>query len=305
MSLTFGLLGTGHWAAQAHAPGLIASPSAVLAGVWGRDPVKAEALAAHHGVRGYHDLDELLAAVDAVAIAVPPPVQAALAVRAAAAGRHLLLDKPVALSIPDADAVLAAVRANGVASVVFTTNRYVPQVEAALRDAAVTGGWHTAHVTMHASIFQPGNPYAGSVWRQQKGGLWDVGPHAVSLLLPVLGPVLEVTAISRPHQTTEVTLQHESGATSIMSLSLNVPPESVVFETRFEGTDRGLVLPRPAPDRTAALARAADELVAAAATADKAHRCDARYGWEITAILAAAEESALAGTAVPVLRATA
>jgi predicted dehydrogenase len=300
MSMTFGLLGTGYWATETHAAGLVAAPDARFAGVWGRDPVKAKALADRYGVRAYPDVDGLLADVDAVAIALPPQVQAGLAVRAAAAGKHLLLDKPIALSMPDADALLAAVTGNGVASVVFVTNRYVPAIEETLRDAVAAGGWHSGRTTMHASIFRPGNPYAGSAWRREKGGLWDVGPHALSLLLPVLGPVVEVSTVNRPHQTSEVTMRHGTGASSTMSLSLDVPPEAVAHQTIFEGTGGSVVLPRPGIDRVDALATAAGELIRAAATPTRAHACDVRFGWEITAILVAAEQSARTATPVPV-----
>ena len=76
---SFGLVGTGYWADVAHAAGIAAHPDAELVGVWGRDPAKASALAAKHGVRAFDDLDELIAAVDAVAFSVPPDVQAELA----------------------------------------------------------------------------------------------------------------------------------------------------------------------------------------------------------------------------------
>ncbi|HEU4898943.1 MAG TPA: Gfo/Idh/MocA family oxidoreductase, partial [Actinomycetota bacterium] len=85
--MRFGVLGTGYWAQEAHATALAAHPDAELAAVWGRDPARTDAAAARFGVAGHTDLDRLLAEVDAVAIAVPPDVQAELAVRAAAAGR--------------------------------------------------------------------------------------------------------------------------------------------------------------------------------------------------------------------------
>src|SRR4051812_19075638 len=84
--LRFGLVGTGYWADFAHAAGIVAHPQAELVGVWGRDPAKAAALAAKHGVRAFDDLDELIAAVDAGALSVPPNVQAELALTAGAAG---------------------------------------------------------------------------------------------------------------------------------------------------------------------------------------------------------------------------
>jgi predicted dehydrogenase len=51
--LTFGLFGTGHWAAEVHAAALAGHPGARLAGVWGRDPVKARALAQRYDVPAF------------------------------------------------------------------------------------------------------------------------------------------------------------------------------------------------------------------------------------------------------------
>src|SRR5262245_12277843 len=144
VGLRFGVLGTGYWAAETHAAGIAAHESAELVGVWGRDPAKAEALGRRFGVRGYGDLDALLEVVDAVAVAVPPDVQADLAVRAAAAGRHLLLDKPLALSLEQARAVVDAAEANHVASVIFFTARFVPEVVVWLEGVRETGGWEGA-----------------------------------------------------------------------------------------------------------------------------------------------------------------
>ena len=79
--------------------------------------------------------------MDAVAFAVPPHVQAPLAVRAAEAGKHLLLEKPVALSVADADAVVTAVEKAGVASVVFFTWRFNREIRAWLADEQARGGW--------------------------------------------------------------------------------------------------------------------------------------------------------------------
>jgi predicted dehydrogenase len=302
MAMTFGLLGTGYWAGKAHAAGLAAAPDARLAGVWGRDLAKAEALASQYGVAAYTDLDALLGEVEAVTIALPPPVQASVAVRAAKAGKHLLLDKPIALSIADADEIVAAVDGSGVASVVFVTRRYAPRVVDFLNRAVATGGFHSARATMLASIFQPGNPYGKSAWRLEKGGLWDIGPHALSLLLPVLGPVAEATTVDGPYRSQAVTLRHDGGAVSVMTVGLDTPLEARGSEFVFEGDHGQLTAPTGPTDEVAALAAAATQLIRAATTPGRPHPCDVRFGWDITAILAAAEESARAGTAISVQR---
>ena len=82
--------------------------------VWARRPEAAAVLADRFGIQAVGSFDELLSRCDAVAFAVPPDVQAALAVRAAEAGRHLLLEKPVATTLADAERVAAAVDRSGV-----------------------------------------------------------------------------------------------------------------------------------------------------------------------------------------------
>jgi len=66
--------------------------------------------------------------VDAVALAVPPDVQADLATRVADKGRHLLLDKPLSLTAEAADRLAAAIDGAGVRSLVFFTLRFTSSV---------------------------------------------------------------------------------------------------------------------------------------------------------------------------------
>jgi hypothetical protein len=133
--LRFGLFGTGYWAGQVHAAALTMAPEARLVGIWGRDRFRTAAIAAPYGIAAYDDADALIEDVDAVSAALPPDVQVSVAVRAAQAGRHLLLEKPLALSASGADELLGAVTSAGVASLVFFTSRFVPAVDEVLRDA--------------------------------------------------------------------------------------------------------------------------------------------------------------------------
>lgn len=153
--LRFGLFGTGHWAAETHAAAIGAHPGAELAGVWGRNPDKAADLARRHGVPVFTEIDALIDACDAVAVALPPDVQADIAVRAATAGRHLLLDKPLALTLADADRVVAAAAQSGVASVVFFTQRFHPNVTGFLASTAAAGGGSTPGRRCSRPSFSP------------------------------------------------------------------------------------------------------------------------------------------------------
>jgi predicted dehydrogenase len=282
--MKFGLLGTGYWAAETHAAALVAAPGTTLAGVWGRDPAKAAAVADRFGIRPYEDVDELIAAVDAVAIALPPDVQAPLAARAARAGRHLFLDKPLALTVEAADEVVAAVDATGVGSVVFFTSRFNPPAVDFLRDAVATGGWDGGRATLLGSV--AGSPYDASPWRHEYGGLWDVGPHALSLLIPILGPVAGVSAALGPHQTATALLTHESGAVSTMTVSLASPV--MTWDVSFYGTSGWGSVP-PVTDAVAAAVVALEALT----SGDRS--CDVHFARDVTAVLVRAAADLVPG----------
>ena len=276
--MRFGLIGTGYWADAAHAAGIEAHPETDLVAVWGRDPAKTEALAARRRARAVRDVDELLAAVDAVAFSVPPDVQAELAVRAGEAGKALLLEKPLALTVADAERVVDAATAP---TVVFFTFRFHPGIAAWYRAEVEPRSWDGGSVLYLASIFESGNPFGSSPWRREHGGLWDVGPHALSALIPTLGPVEQVEAVRGPRDEVHLALRHRSGAASSASLSLTAP--AAVHETAFWG-ESGIVR-APAPGEVVdAYVAALDALLAGSTP------YDARFGLDVVRVLAAAEE---------------
>jgi predicted dehydrogenase len=305
VTIRFGLLGTGPWAQRTYGPALTAHPGVELVGVWGRRPEAAAEFAAEFGTRPYRDPAELIADVDAVAFALPPGVQAPLAVQAARAGRHLLLDKPIATTVEDAHAVADAVAAAQVASVVFFTLRFDPGPAAWLDKQAATGGWFTGRADWYGSVFAAGSsPYADSPWRRDKGGLWDVGPHALSLLLPVLGDVRQVRAAHGPGDTVHLTLRHESGASSTSVLTLTAPKAGAGVAVEFRGEHGVATYPEGiggvAVDSLAhavdALTSAIDGTRAPSGTSGASgvpHPCDARFAARVTEILAAAEAALL------------
>jgi predicted dehydrogenase len=295
MALRFGVLGTGYWAQEAHAAALAGHDDAELVGVWGRDPGKADAVARRFGVGGFTDLDRLLDAVDAVAIAVPPDVQAELAVRAAAAGRHLLLDKPLALSLDGADRVVEAVAANQVASLVFFTLRFLPEVAAWVEEVQGAGDWHGGDGAWLGSIFEPGNPFADSPWRRRKGALWDLGPHLLALALPVLGPVERLTAATGRGDTVHLVLGHAGGASSTLALSQTVPPAAGRIDFQVYGPQGRSAVPAFELTHRVALDRAIRQFAAAVAAGATTHPCDVRLGRDTVAVLDAAERFLAAG----------
>ena len=299
--LRIGLVGAGPWARLTHAPALAAHPGVVASGVWGRRAEAADALATAHGTEAYTGeagIDALLAKSDAVAFAVPPDVQAPLAARAAAAGCHLLLDKPVATTVRGAREVAEAAERARVASVVFCTLRFAEGAAGWIAEQAATAGWFTARALWMGALFAPGasNAFAASPWRRDKGGLWDVGPHALSVLMPVLGDVTEVVAARGPGDTTHLLLRHTSGASSTVTLALDAPESAIGTEVELRGERGVATLPSGGVDALGAFRAAVDALADAVRTGVP-HSCDVRFGLRITEVLAQAEEGLERATA--------
>ncbi len=274
---------------SAHGPGLMAAEAVELVGVWGRSPEKARTLATELGVSAYDDFEALLEDVDAVAFAVPPETQAELALVAANAGKHLLLDKPVAMTVAAAHALRDAATSAGVASVVFFTDRFADASRAWFREVRGTDGWRGGWLRAFGSLQEPGNPFGSSKWRWESGALWDIGPHALSTLCAALGPARSLTAVGGDGDLVSLVIRHESGATSTAVLTLFAPPAAAGFEAAVWG-DLG-VSPMPVrPDRSEAAmsAVAAQELVESAHSGAR-HEVDLTFGARIVELLADAQ----------------
>lgn len=286
--LRFGLAGTGHWARVAHARALASTPATALTAVWGRNHDAAAELAAEFGATAYDDFDEFLAAVDGVAFSVPPDVQSELATRAARAGKHLLLEKPVALSGAAADQLVSAVLDAGVASVVFFTMRFQPDARKWLDGLVAAGGWTGGNARWLASAFADDSPF-NTPWRREWGGLWDVAPHALSVLWPVLGPVESVTADAGLGDVTHLVLHHPDGVTSTVTVTLGAPPAADSFALEVWGEQGIFGVPELAGDPVTALRVALTELAANVQSGEVSHPCDVRFGRDVTRVLAEAQ----------------
>ena len=294
--MRFGLVGTGPWATMTHGPGLAAARGVDLVGVWGRSPDRTRSLAERLGTAPYDTYEGLLADVDAVAFAVPPDTQAELALAAARAGRHLLLDKPVALDVGAAHRLRDAAADAGVASVVFFTDRFVERSRSWFREVGSTDGWQGGWIRWFSSLQEGDNPFGSSPWRQERGALWDIGPHALSTLDACLGPVESLTAASGHADLVALTLRHRSGALSTVALSQFAPPAAAGFEAVVWG-ESGVSRMPPRPDDVfvRALATAAEELVTAAATGEP-HDLDVRFGARGVELIAEAQAQIDAAT---------
>jgi predicted dehydrogenase len=211
---------------------LAEGPETTLAGVWARRPEAALELASAHGVPELDDFDALLERCDAMAFAVPPDVQVELAIRAARAGRHLMLDKPLALTLDDARRLSGEIERAGVVSQLMLTQRFRPAAQrflGAARGMTALG----ARLAFLSSAFVRG-PYATG-WRREQGALHDLGPHAFDLLDAALGPILRVTGTGDPRRWVSLLCEHAGGAVSDVALSGIVEMPQSVFRIEVYG----------------------------------------------------------------------
>jgi predicted dehydrogenase len=271
-----------------HAPGIASADGVELAAVCSRDRDRAADVADEFGAAAYDDFDAMLEDVDAVAFAVPPDVQATLAAAAARAGKHLLLEKPLALARGAAADLAAAVDQTGVASVVFLTASFDSDVRAWFAQMADEGPWEGGSGVWISSGFE-GAPW-WTPWRRQYGGLWDVGPHVLSRLTATIGPIRTVTGASRgPRDLVHVLMEHENGAASTMSLALESQGTDLQRLTVW-GSPGWRDMPAGGTPVIGCLHVAISELVANGRRRKTEHPCDVHFGRYIVDLLADAQD---------------
>ncbi len=245
MTRGFGIVGTGVIAAV-HAEAIAALPGAALAAVTDVAPAAAAAFAAARGCAAEPDLDALLARpdVDVVSVCVPSGLHAEVGIRAAKAGKHLAVEKPIDVTLAAADRLIEAARAAGVALTVISQHRFDPDVIEAKR--LLDGGALGRLVLGEASTkwYRTQAYYESAAWRGTRamdgGSLMNQGIHYVDLLRWCMGPVTEVTAIcaTQAHQievedTSLALLRFSSGAVGTIVASTAVFPG---FAQRLEIT---------------------------------------------------------------------
>jgi predicted dehydrogenase len=270
-----------------HGPVFAAGPETHLAGVWSRTAANAEALAQQCGTRAFETLDALIDACDAIAIAVSPGAQPEFAIRAARAGKAVLLEKPIAFDVATAQRVADAISEAGVGSLVVLTYRFHGPTREFLARAQrfdALGG----RGCFLSGAFLGDSPFATD-WRLERGCLLDVGPHIVDLLDAALGEVVEIDAAGDVHGWVALTMRHASGATSQASLCCRCAMESRT-EVEIFGPQGVLTLDGRSGSRTDTFATLRAEFAEVARTG-ASHPADVQRGLHLQRLLARAEAS--------------
>jgi UDP-N-acetyl-2-amino-2-deoxyglucuronate dehydrogenase len=230
-----------------------------LIGVADRDEPRASQLAGRFGASmTTPDYRELLAndAIEAVSICLPDHMHHEVTIAAAEAGKHILCEKPLSLTVDEADEMLKACERNGVQLGLVMNHRYAPGNILARRAVASGAlGKPLIASALHASGLS-GDPQGASPWRGRRrlstgGVLSTQAIHFLDLLLWLGGPVTAVQAwtglLASPDQdhedTVGVVLKMASGALATLTATSASPIMDDFTGTRIElhGT-RGYLL---------------------------------------------------------------
>lgn len=270
-ALGWGIVGLGRIAGSQIAPAIAASAGSRLACVVSRDQGRAEEFARAHGAAtALDDYAKMLAdpAVRAVYVATPNALHADQVIAAARAGKHVLCDKPLALTVADARRCVEECRSAGVRlGITFQTRYYDGIADAArlVRDGEI-GTVTVAEVTMSGGRNLPRG------WRTDPalaglGTLNNIGVHAFDLLRYLLGSeVSEVVAMTdaepgyRSETTALVLLRFASGTVAYVNANQTVPhsrDDIVLYGT--QGRVLGLNLSRPDREGTLSIVTSAGE----------------------------------------------
>jgi len=151
-----GLVGAGSMG-HTHAPAWksLATKGAELAGIHAARATSAQELAQEHGVKVYPSYDALLADVDIVDLCVPTDLHRAMTIQAAEAGKHIICEKPIALTVEDGRAMIDACDKVGVRLFIAQVLRFVPQYSTA--QAVVASGQigDPAVIRLTRAAYQP------------------------------------------------------------------------------------------------------------------------------------------------------
>ena len=241
MTLNIAMLATGRIAEHELAPALTDAEGAQLWSVFRRDKDRAQAFAARHGAKSadpaHTDLDALLSdpALDAVLIATPDKLHAEQTIAAARAGKHVLVEKPMATDRESGQAMVDACAEAGVKLGVAYHIRWHLGHRALIDECAKGTFGELRHLRLQWSFPAPD----ASNWRAQPEvgrwwGLAGVGTHCLDQLRwfmrPHCGEIVEMKSVisnktfGSPHDETAIlSFQFESGATGEICTSVLFP----------------------------------------------------------------------------------
>src|SRR5689334_6181954 len=249
----FGIVGSGMIGAV-HAAAIQQLNGARLLAVCGRDATRTKDFAAKFGATGYTDYDAFLhhPGMQIVNICTPSGTHAKLGIRAAEAGKNVLVEKPIEINLQQADALIAACDRAGVKLGVIFQSRFLPAV-GRIKQAIEEGRLGKLMIgDAYVKWYRVPEYYAPGTWRgtlamDGGGALINQAIHTVDLLRWMMGPVETAfamkSALRYPHIEAEDTLvstmRFQNGALGVIQAATSAKPG---FKRRLEITgERGTV----------------------------------------------------------------
>jgi predicted dehydrogenase len=251
MTKGFGVIGTGLWG-EYHALTYATYPGADLVAVCDVNAERAAEMARKYGAkRWYSAYPELLAdpEVDAVTVATPDYLHTEVGIAAAQAGKDILMEKPLALTVEDCQAIIAAAEKAGVRLMVDFHNRWNPPFNVLKQrlEAGELGDPLLVNARLNNTIYVPTEMLR---WAGRSATIWFTGSHLIDLVCWLVGSsVSRVYSVSRSKVLVargiptpdffETTMEFANGAVAFVEncwILPNSEPSVVDFKMRLVGT---------------------------------------------------------------------
>lgn len=237
--INFAIVGCGH-IAKKHIEAIQNIDKAQLVAICDTNQERLQEFSNAYGVRGFLSLDEMLntvSLIDVVCICTPSGIHAPLAIKAANAKKHLIVEKPIALTIEDANAIIAACKGNNVKLAVVHPNRFRPAMQELKKVCGDGKFGKLSHVNATVRWNRNQAYYDQASWRGTKemdgGVLMNQAIHNLDLLLWLIGPVEEVQAYTatrlRKIESEDVAIaviKFENGALGVIEAASTIYPKN-------------------------------------------------------------------------------
>jgi len=233
----FGIIGCG-MVANIHVQAIEAIADAELIGVFDQNIQYGKQFAVERKIKAFESIQALFAdeKIDIVCICTPSGLHAGLAIEALLAGKHVIVEKPMALNLQDCNRIMAAEKRSGKICAVVSQLRFSPVSEQVKKEISAGNLGKIVEIGLHMRYHRSKEYYANSAWRgtwamDGGGALMNQGIHGVDLLISFLGLPKSVFAYCRTlHHDIEVedtvtaVLEYENGPIGVLEATTSVYP---------------------------------------------------------------------------------
>ena len=235
--LGFGIIGCG-FISNHHAQAILHTEGACLIGATDVNEQNAEAFCKKFGITHFHSAQEMMSSdkVDIVCICTPSGFHAQNALEVIRAGKHVLVEKPLALNVEDCELLISEAEKHGVKASVVSQCRFhkTSKTLKKLVEDGRLGRIVTADLTMkyyRSPEYYLASPWRGT-WEHDGGGaLMNQGIHGIDILLSVMGKVRSVHGLARTlarkietEDTAAAIVEYENGALGLIQGTTSVYP---------------------------------------------------------------------------------